>query len=502
MAAVLITSFKASLASYPQKGKKKVVLIAGEKSHPAGTHEYIKTVRLIKTMLDNSNVSGEVKTEVHLHGWPSNENTLNDADLILFVSDGNDGYNFGDVPFMTPSRMEVMEKQMKRGCSLSLIHFSTFATYNHGQSILKWAGGYFDWQDSKGNRHNYSSLKEMEAELKPANTVHPILNGIKPFQLKEEFYYNMRFLESKEGLTPLLEAPALKGNPGTGNIVSWALQRPDGGRAFSSTMNHYYSNWGNKDYRKFMLNGIAWAAGIDIPENGVEARYYRDAEVTSHIYKRYVKALLITTGHSQAWAANTIPLQDAIDGDKRIMVDVTSNINDIWQYDLNDYKLLILNRKDTVGINRYSEEVLEGYLKNGGSMLALTFKYHDAGRKSTIATAGWAEYASIFRRELVGDNDNTQPTSMRVTAVNPQYPTKGIKVEVPVTFRLEGEREIDTLLLARDRASGISMPLVWTYTYGRGRIFQSSIGSNPADFKQKNVSRLFRKMASEIIVKE
>jgi hypothetical protein len=26
------------------------------------------------------------------------------------------------------------------------------------------------------------------------------------------------------------------------------------------------------DYRRFLLNGIAWAAGIDVPPGGVESR--------------------------------------------------------------------------------------------------------------------------------------------------------------------------------------------------------------------------------------
>ena len=54
------------VAAEPSKARK-IVLIAGplDGSHPAGTHEYEKTVRAFKYCLDNaSNVTG-VRVEAH-----------------------------------------------------------------------------------------------------------------------------------------------------------------------------------------------------------------------------------------------------------------------------------------------------------------------------------------------------------------------------------------------------------------------------------------------------
>src|SRR5262245_21247754 len=56
---------------------KKIVLIAGEKSHgPVGNgiHDYPWSVKLLKVMLDNSNVAECVRVEFHLDGWPEDEN--------------------------------------------------------------------------------------------------------------------------------------------------------------------------------------------------------------------------------------------------------------------------------------------------------------------------------------------------------------------------------------------------------------------------------------------
>ncbi|WP_207532764.1 ThuA domain-containing protein [Desertivirga arenae] len=479
--------------------KRKIVLIAGEKSHPAGTHEYIKTVRLIKTLLDNSNVAGAVETEVHLNGWPQDEKTLEDANLILFASDGNDGYNFGDVPFFTPDRMKVMERQIKRGCGLSLLHFSTFATYPLGQTLLNWAGGYFDWQDSTGKRKPYSALKETEAEIKLLNTNHSIHRGVRPFNIRDEFYYNMRFSQHLEDFRPLLSVPQLGSELENGNVVAWALNRTDGGRAFCSTMNHYYSNWENGDYRKFMLNGIAWASGVEIPEKGVEARFFNDEEVTSHIYHKTLKALLITEPGIVKEGSNTANLKKALETDRRILVDVSSNINDIWQYNLRDYNLLVLNRKDTSGINKYSKEVLENYLKNGGALISLVFHYPSSGRPSDINTAGWPEYRSIFRREIVTDQYSNKREAVTIEGRLNKPRFKKLQLNLYDGLMLQGEMPVTTFFSFKYNHSGKSIPAAWTYPYGKGRVAQSILGLQSSDFNSNRLRELFAEIVSEVI---
>ena len=70
-------------AELPQKkssDRHKIVLIAGPKSHgPVGNgiHDYPWSVKLLKVMLDNSNIRDKVQVEYHLEGWPENPETLN-----------------------------------------------------------------------------------------------------------------------------------------------------------------------------------------------------------------------------------------------------------------------------------------------------------------------------------------------------------------------------------------------------------------------------------------
>src|ERR1700751_1794073 len=82
---------------------KKVVLIAGRKSHgPVGNgiHDYGWSVQLLKVMLDNSNVKDKVQVEIHLDGWPKEPKTLEDADTIMIISDGRDGNMYEEAPHL------------------------------------------------------------------------------------------------------------------------------------------------------------------------------------------------------------------------------------------------------------------------------------------------------------------------------------------------------------------------------------------------------------------
>ncbi len=113
------------------------MLIAGKKSHGPGAHEYLKSVKLLKVLLDRaSNLKG-IRTEIHFNGWPENPDTLSDADTIVTISDGQDGDRYSPVPFMTEERMKVMGKQMRRGCGFMTFHFSTFTPDRYGPQILE-----------------------------------------------------------------------------------------------------------------------------------------------------------------------------------------------------------------------------------------------------------------------------------------------------------------------------------------------------------------------------
>ncbi|WP_339923676.1 ThuA domain-containing protein [uncultured Cyclobacterium sp.] len=477
----------------PMATTKKIVLIAGPKSHGPKAHEYIKSVRLIKTMLDNSNVE-EIATEIHFNGWPEDPLTLEDAALILFISDGRDGPLYDEVPFMTIDRMKVMKRQMDRGCGLSLIHFSTFASDEMGKKVLDWGGGYFDWQDDQGERNWYSAIKTMETELAFPDTDHTILSGVQPFRLKDEYYYNIRFQDHDNRLKRIAEVPALGGREGNSNTVAWAVDRLDGGRGFSTTMGHFFSNWENANYRKMVLNGIVWAAGADVPKDGVEAKYYEDEEVTQHLYQKSGKVLLLTGNHHPAhpWKETSPLIKSAIEGNSDFFVDISTNIEDLYQYDLDDYDALILNYanwEDPKGLSDASKDSFVNYLKQGGGLMVLHFA--NGAFHSSLPNAGksdWPEYREIVRRiwDHDADSGHDKYGEFSIHISNSRHPiTSGIKdfsTFDELYFNQKGELPIAPLFSARSTVTGKDEPLAWVYNYGEGRVFQTLLGHDAKSF--------------------
>ena len=131
---------------------KKIVLIAGAKSHGPGEHEYEKGVRLLKHCLDTSPNLRGFKTEVHLDGWPKDEKALDDAATVLLFSDGADRQEQAH-PLLRERRLQTMQKLMERGVGFVAIHYTVLVpTKRGGEQFLDWVGGYFDYESGPAPR--------------------------------------------------------------------------------------------------------------------------------------------------------------------------------------------------------------------------------------------------------------------------------------------------------------------------------------------------------------
>jgi hypothetical protein len=52
--------------------------------------------------------------------------------------------------------------------------------------------------------------------------------------------------------------------------VSWAWQRPGGGRSFGFSGCHFHKNWELPQYRRLVIQGIAWTLDRPIPRGGLD----------------------------------------------------------------------------------------------------------------------------------------------------------------------------------------------------------------------------------------
>ena len=265
-----LAAFALLVATAAPAAPIKIVLIAGAKdaNHPPGTHEYERTIKLFKYCLESSPNLRGLTCETHFNGWPKDESTLDTAAAIVLVSSGSDR-RLEDHPLLVGERMAVLRKQMKRGCGLVAIHWTTFfPNAPHGDDALEWLGGHFDYQSGKTSNKWASAITTTTFDCKPASPGHPVSRGVQPFKIKDELYYQLRFRPNDARLKPLLIANAP--NVPKDQTVAWAVERADGGRGFGFTGGHFFDNWYDPNFRRQTMNAVAWCAKAEVPAGGVD----------------------------------------------------------------------------------------------------------------------------------------------------------------------------------------------------------------------------------------
>jgi hypothetical protein len=267
--------------------QKKVVFVAGPKSHGFFAHEHAAGCKLLADHLEAANIG--IKTVVVTDGgYPKDPSVFNDAAAVVVACDGG-------VRHLLNKNLSEFDAVMRRGVGLACIHYGVETTKGPaGDHFLKWIGGYFEpyW--------SVNPVWNAKFKLLPH---HPIALGVQPFEMQDEWYYHMRFREATSAIgtiTPVLSAlppentmrrlkPGVESHPHHGNPsvaeavlkrkeaqhVAWAYQRGadyNYGRGFGFTGAHFHENWASLDARRLVLNAIAWIAKVDIPNEGVPSR--------------------------------------------------------------------------------------------------------------------------------------------------------------------------------------------------------------------------------------
>lgn len=268
--------------------KTKIVFIAGKPSHAPGDHEHRAGSMLLAKCL-NENMPN-VEAVVTWYGWPEDTSIFDGAKSVVIYCDGGGGH-------VLNKNLEFFQGLIDKGVGLTCIHYAVETTKGEcGDKFLEWLGGYFepDWSVNPHWDANYTTLPE-----------HAITTGVPPFEVNDEWYYHMRFIDGMKGVTPILTTlppdstlsrpdGAHSGNPHVRKAIAnkeeqhmaWAFERPDGGRSFGFTGAHFHRNWQNDNFRTLVLNAIVWSAGLEVPEGGVPSATPTDEEMKANLDKK------------------------------------------------------------------------------------------------------------------------------------------------------------------------------------------------------------------------
>jgi type 1 glutamine amidotransferase len=251
LAVVILLSLAAHTCQSAEPAKK--LLIIGDKpdGHPPTTHEFMAGAHVLEELLKR-NKGLEVTVVDGKEPWEDGAELIRQADaVVIFVSEG------GKWVQGNSRRHEALTQLAARGGGISALHWGI------GAKDDKYVDGY---QKLIGGIHGGSDRKYTKLKTK-VNTAenHPITRGVGQFEIEDEFYYQLKF--AKDGkLTPIVQATL----DGALETVSWAWERPDGGRSFGFGMLHYHANWKDEAYRHIVTQGVLWTMKMDVPPEGVD----------------------------------------------------------------------------------------------------------------------------------------------------------------------------------------------------------------------------------------
>jgi len=239
-----------SLAQGTSK-KKMLLLWQGPDGHPPQAHEYEAGQKILLKFLDKMPELDVVLVRAD-EPWRAGPEILAKADgVVLFLAEGAKWTQ------QDSQRAAALGALAKRGGGIAILHWAMGTREAKNiEPFLQLAGGCHGGPDRK--------YKIVSTNVHVADPKHPVTHGLKDFKVHDEFYYRLKFIKAKEGLTPLLQADI----DGQAETVAWAWQRPGGGRSFGFSGLHFHENWGVPEYRRLIVQGVVWSMGGVIPVEG------------------------------------------------------------------------------------------------------------------------------------------------------------------------------------------------------------------------------------------
>ena len=243
------------LAFGAEKAKTRILFIGKNPDHPYGSHMYLHTCGVLAKCVE---LTPGIETVVS-NGWPKDARMLEGVKAIVVYTSPA-----AELLLEGPHRGQV-DELMKKGVGLVTIHWASSINKNNlerlGPTWLSYLGG--TWVSNVGLSSGKSPLKQLIPD-------HPICRGWKEYEIEDEYYLNPVIKQAK----PLLQ---VKERKGADVVVGWAFERPDGGRAFGTTLGHPYKNFQIEAFRRMLVNAILWSAQVEIPKTGAPVNLNAEA---------------------------------------------------------------------------------------------------------------------------------------------------------------------------------------------------------------------------------
>lgn len=260
---------------------KVIYFMAGLKDHAGPSrHETEKDLLVLQRCLDSvSNITGvKIETKFIYGRTALDIEDMKGVDAIVIESSSEGSSAERTHPIFPPSGdnrrgyskevetyLDQIDSLHKDGMGIVVLHWAVAADNRKAANMQwNWFGGGFipGYSNNPLGMWTITPVQESKA--------HPILRGVGPWTYKDELFSGFMAVPGDPHRTNLLMGEAAKTNQGPveSRCVTWAYEK-ENSRALLFGGMDYHAALLKEDYRRFLLNAIVWAAGIDVPEGGV-----------------------------------------------------------------------------------------------------------------------------------------------------------------------------------------------------------------------------------------
>lgn len=264
---------------------KFIVFAYGDSIHLWGDHENKTMAHFFADCINRLNIASTKAQAKHLKS-DSDFDALRSADAVIVFAEGEKFH-----PFF--KRENLIKELNDKGVSFGFFHYALQPEDESGDEALDYAiGGHYE--------PFYSVNPSFEARF-TSFAPHPIANGVKAFSIYDEWYFNIKFDDTKS-VEPIAKVTPpdkvrkgrdgphsgnkiVRSNMGASETILWVCENPNKTRGFGFTGGHCIFYLMNDDYRKLLLNACLWLAAVEIPDTGVESPRPKYSELERKIDK-------------------------------------------------------------------------------------------------------------------------------------------------------------------------------------------------------------------------
>ncbi len=281
--AILIIACGNDVQAQKELPVKVIYFMAGVKDHAGPSrHETEKDLLVLQRCLDSvANIKGvKIVTRFIYKRTALDIEDMKDAAAIVIESSAEGSSRERVHPLFPPSGgntktydkevvqyLDQVDSLHKAGMGIIVLHWAVAATNEKAASLYRnWFGGGF----IPGYSHNPLGIWTV-TPIKSGKK-HPIMRGVGAWTYKDEIFSRFMVIPQDNRRTDLLmgEAPKTNQGPVAPRCITWAYEENKSRGLIYGGMD-YHSALLNDNYRRFLMNAIVWAAGIEVPKEGVKS---------------------------------------------------------------------------------------------------------------------------------------------------------------------------------------------------------------------------------------